>query len=119
MQTDRQTARESEADRQAKRYTGTETEIQNCNVPIIPLRPPAGGVLLILEKVLQDDKRAPISCLLDDLMLATISRGRERTESEYQRLLEMNGFRYQHHKKILGINTFDAMLARKPCEPYM
>ena len=76
----------------------------------------AGGVLLVLEKVLQDDRKAPVTCLLDDLLTASVSKGRERSESEYVKLLENNGFRHVQHTRILGVNTYDVLLARKQCQ---
>jgi hypothetical protein len=77
----------------------------------------AGGVVLILEKVLTDDKRAPQSALMDDLVSATISCGRERTEEEFRCLLERNSLTHMQIKRCIGLNTFDVILARRPCEP--
>ncbi|XP_076465379.1 acetylserotonin O-methyltransferase-like [Babylonia areolata] len=75
-----------------------------------------GGSLIILEKILQDDKRAPATCVMDDVLLVTISRGRQRSEAEYRNLLEANGFKYLQVKRILGVNTFDVMMVKKPCQ---
>ncbi|KAL8602916.1 hypothetical protein ACOMHN_062611 [Nucella lapillus] len=74
-----------------------------------------GGSLIILEKVLQDDKRAPNTCIMDDLLLATMSLGRQRSESEYKKLLEANGLLFLKFRRILGVNSFDALMAKKHC----
>ncbi|KAK7103656.1 N,N-dimethyltransferase OxyT-like [Littorina saxatilis] len=76
-----------------------------------------GGTLLIMEKVLNDTKRAPVNTILDDLLAATISKGRERTEYEFAQLLKRNGLDYLQIKRILGVNTFDVLIAKRPCEP--
>ncbi|XP_046346790.1 acetylserotonin O-methyltransferase-like [Haliotis rufescens] len=75
---------------------------------------PPGGSLLLLEKTLNEDKDGPWSCISMDLVMAMISKGRERTPSEYQKLLKKHGFSNTQFKSIEGCNYYDAILAKKP-----
>jgi acetylserotonin N-methyltransferase len=72
---------------------------------------PAGGALLIAEKLLDDDKSGPRWAQLQDLNMLTCTEGRERTLGEYESLLRRGGFR-----SITGCRTaspLDAVLAVK------
>lgn len=73
-----------------------------------------GGSLLVLEKVLSDDKHGPEMCLTNDLLLALMSKGRERCASEYQKLFAIHGFTNVQFKYIDGFNYCDAILVKKP-----
>ena len=53
---------------------------------------PNGAKLLVLETVVPDDNQAHFSQTLDIIML-TITGGRERTKDEYAKLLAASGFR--------------------------
>jgi acetylserotonin O-methyltransferase len=72
---------------------------------------PAGGGLLIAEKLLNDDKSGPRWAQLQDLNMLTCTEGRERTLGEYESLLLAAGFR-----EVTGSRTtapIDAVLAVK------
>lgn len=72
---------------------------------------PAGGGLLIAEKLLLEDKTGPRWAQLQDLNMLTCTEGRERTLSEYERLLTGVGF-----AEVTGCRTttpIDAVLAVK------
>ena len=68
----------------------------------------------MLENMLNEDKDGPYTCISTDLVMATISKGRERTASEYRLLLNKHGFPNIQSRKINGYNFFDAILAKKP-----
>lgn len=73
---------------------------------------PAGGGLLIAEKLLREDKTGPRWAQMQDLNMLTCTEGRERTLTEYRSLLESIGFH-----SITGHTTdapLDAVLALKP-----
>ena len=75
------------------------------------LRLPAGGALLIGEKLLNEEKTAPVPALMQSLNMLVCTEGRERSLSEYRALLEATGFR-----EIEGRATgapLDAVLAVK------
>jgi acetylserotonin N-methyltransferase len=55
-------------------------------------RLPPGGAVLIAEKLLKEDKSGPISAQLQSLNMLVCTEGRERTLSEYRKLLEEAGF---------------------------
>jgi acetylserotonin N-methyltransferase len=74
-------------------------------------RLPAGGAILIAEKLLNEDKSGPISAQLQSLNMLMCTEGKERTLSEYRRLLEDAGFR-NVRGRITG-STLDAVLATK------
>jgi acetylserotonin N-methyltransferase len=74
-------------------------------------RLPAGGGLLIGEKLLAEDKSGPLAALMQSLNMLVCTEGRERTLSEYRELLEAAGFR-----DVQGRTTgapLDAVLAMK------
>jgi acetylserotonin N-methyltransferase len=75
-------------------------------------RLPAGGGLLLAEKLLNEDKHGPTSAQLQSLNMLVCTEGRERTLGEYRRLLEGAGF-----KMVQGVRTgspLDAILGIKP-----
>lgn len=72
----------------------------------------SGGAVLIAEKLVAEDKTGPSSALLQSLNMLVCTEGRERTLSEYRRLLEEAGL-----EKVEGRVTgayLDAVIARKP-----
>jgi len=74
-------------------------------------RLPAGGALLIVEKLLNDDKTGPLPALMQSLNMLVCTEGRERTLAEYIALLRQAGF-----AQIEGSVTsapLDAILAQK------
>jgi acetylserotonin O-methyltransferase len=74
-------------------------------------RLPAGGALLIAEKMLDDDKRGPLWAQMQNLGMLLYTEGKERTLAEYQALLEHVGF-----AEVRGAKTpspLDAVLAVK------
>ena len=75
-------------------------------------RLPAGGGILLAEKLLLEDKTGPLSAELQSLNMLLCTHGKERTLTEYRRLLEEAGFR-----SVRGHRTespLDAVLAIKP-----
>jgi len=73
---------------------------------------PAGGGILLAEKLLYEDKSGPTSAHLQSLNMLMCTQGKERTLSEYRRLFEDTGFG-NVQGQITG--TFlDAVLAIKP-----
>lgn len=74
-------------------------------------RLPAGGGLLLAEKLLDEDKTGPVSAQLQSLNMLVCTEGKERSLSEYRQLLESTGFR-----DVQGVRTgcpLDAIFARK------
>jgi acetylserotonin N-methyltransferase len=74
-------------------------------------RLPAGGALLIAEKLLDDDKRGPVWAHMQNLGMLLYTEGRERTLGEYEALLKQVGF-----SEVRGARTpspGDAVLAVK------
>lgn len=72
---------------------------------------PAGGALLIAEKLLVDDKSGPRWAQMQSLNMLTCTEGKERTLGEYEELLRQVGFR-----TVRGVRTpapLDAVLAEK------
>lgn len=72
---------------------------------------PAGGGVLIAEKLLWDDKSGPRWAQMQDLNMLSCTEGRERTLGEYEELLLRAGF-----KHVVGCRTpspLDAVLAIK------
>ncbi len=55
-------------------------------------RLPSGGALLILEKLLAEDGVGPLSANLQSLNMLVVTEGKERSLSEYTRLLRAAGF---------------------------
>jgi acetylserotonin N-methyltransferase len=74
-------------------------------------RLPAGGGLLIVEKLLFEDKTGPRWAQMQSLNMLTCTEGKERTLSEYEALAEQVGF-----TEVMGCRTsapLDATLALK------
>ena len=74
-------------------------------------RLPAGGALLIAEKLLDEDKTGPRWALMQNLGMLLYTEGKERTLSEYKTLLHHVGF-----TDVKGATTstpLDAILALK------
>lgn len=74
-------------------------------------RLPAGGGLLIAEKLLDEDKCGPLSGQLQSLNMLICTEGKERTLAEYTQLLQRAGF-----GEVRGVLTgarVDAVLAIK------
>lgn len=72
---------------------------------------PAGGALLIAERLIDEDRRGPIGAHMQSLNMLVCTEGRERTLSEYTSLLLDAGF-----KTVRGQVTgtpLDAVLAEK------
>lgn len=75
---------------------------------------PPGGSLLIMEKILNEKRDGPELAMANDLMLSLMTKGRERSSSEYQKLLSTHGFTHMKVKHIQGFNYYDVILAKKP-----
>lgn len=74
-------------------------------------RLPAGGALLIAEKLLDEDKKGPRWAQMQSLNMLTCTEGKERTLGEYETLLKKAGF-----AEVSGCRTqspLDAVLALK------
>lgn len=72
---------------------------------------PAGGALLIAEKIVWEDRAGPRGALLQSLNMLVCTEGKERTFEEYSQLLSLAGF-----KQIECVRTqtpIDAILATK------
>ena len=75
-------------------------------------RLPAGGGLLLAERLLDDDKAGPVSAHMQSLNMLVCAEGKERSEAEYRTLLEAAGF-----VAVTACRTglpVDGLLARKP-----
>jgi acetylserotonin O-methyltransferase len=74
-------------------------------------RLPAGGALLLAEKLLNEDRVGPTPANMQSLNMLVTTEGRERTLGEYTHLLRAAGFR-----EVAGRRTgtpLDAILATK------
>jgi acetylserotonin O-methyltransferase len=74
---------------------------------------PAGGSVLVAEKLLAEDKAGPVSANMQSLNMLVCTEGRERTLSEYRDLLTSAGF-----SDIRGHMTgtpLDAVIGTKDC----
>src|SRR5262249_10248047 len=75
---------------------------------------PSGGVVLVSEKFLNEEKTGPLrAALLSLSMLVTTIGGRERTASEYSHLFTAAGF-VEPAAKVLSRGVRDYTFARKP-----
>jgi len=74
-------------------------------------RLPAGGALLIAEKLLAEDKTGPTGALMQSLNMLVCAEGRERTLWEYESLLKQAGFTAVQGRRTRG--PLDAVLASK------
>jgi acetylserotonin O-methyltransferase len=75
-------------------------------------RLPAGGALLIAERLLAEDKGGPVAAHMQSLNMLVCTEGKERTLAEYRVLLEEAGFR-DVEGRVTGA-PLDAVLARRP-----
>jgi acetylserotonin O-methyltransferase len=75
-------------------------------------RLPAGGGILLAEKLLKEDKTGPSSAQLQSLNMLVCTEGKERTLGEYRQLLEDAGFS-NVQGKFTG-SPLDTVLAIKP-----
>jgi len=74
-------------------------------------RLPAGGGLLIVEKLLNEDGVGPLGANMQSLNMLIVTEGKERSLSDYSRLLLDAGFR-----EVQGRRTgarLDAILATR------
>jgi acetylserotonin N-methyltransferase len=70
-----------------------------------------GGAVLIIEKLLDEDRRGPRWALMQNLNMLVCTEGKERTLAEYKALLRRVGF-----SEVQGCHTpspLDAILAVK------
>jgi acetylserotonin N-methyltransferase len=72
---------------------------------------PAGGAILIAEKLLDNDKAGPLPALMQSLSMLVCTEGKERTLAEYTSLLHQTGFT-QIEGKVTSA-PLDAILAVK------
>jgi len=75
----------------------------------IHARLPAGGGLLIAEKLLEEDKGGPVPACMQSLNMLVCTEGRERSAAEYQELLHAAGFKRVEVKRTGA--PLDALLA--------
>ncbi|XP_006112323.2 acetylserotonin O-methyltransferase-like [Pelodiscus sinensis] len=71
---------------------------------------PGGGVLLV-ESLVDDDKTGPLDALLLSVIMLVQTEGKERTPSEFRKLLTAAGFREMQVKKTGKL--YDVILGRK------
>jgi len=74
-------------------------------------RLPAGGALLVVEKLLDDDRAGPPWAVLQSLNMLVCTEGKERTLAEYAALLRAAGFGRVEGKRTP--TPLDAVLAVK------
>ena len=94
--------------------TGPKKRSSGCLRKFIE-RLPADGAVLIAEKLLNDDRTGPSWAQMQSLNMLVCTEGKERTLSEYERLLDRVGFR-----DVQGCRTpspLDAVLAFKSGRP--
>jgi O-methyltransferase domain/Dimerisation domain len=72
---------------------------------------PAGGALLVAERLLDEDKSGPLGTLMQSLNMLICTEGKERTLSEYAALLREAGFAEVEGRKTGA--PLDAILAVK------
>ncbi len=87
-----------------------EAKIHQLLTRIYQSLPPGGGVL-IMEKLIDEDRRGPVWALMQSLNMLTLMDGKERTLSEYETLCQRAGF-----GKVCGSRNatpLDAVLALK------
>jgi len=75
-------------------------------------RLPAGGGVLLAEKLLNEDKSGPTSAQMQSLNMLVCTEGKERTLGEYRKLLQTAGF--QDVQGRMTGSPLDAILAIKP-----
>ena len=72
---------------------------------------PAGGALLVAEKLLDEDKSGPTPAHMQSLNMLVCTEGRERTLTEYAALLRAAGFASVEGRRTGSV--LDAVLATK------
>ena len=72
---------------------------------------PAGGALLIAERLLKEDRSGPVATHMQSLNMLVCTEGRERTLSEYTALLRDAGFG-EVAAQVTGV-ALDAILATR------
>ncbi|ESO01445.1 hypothetical protein HELRODRAFT_192339 [Helobdella robusta] len=72
-----------------------------------------GGALLVLEKILNENKDGPLSTLILDLGMLVTVNGRERTAAEYKQLFSEYGFKNIRIKVLPEARLRDAILMEK------
>jgi acetylserotonin N-methyltransferase len=72
---------------------------------------PANGALLVAEKLLAEDGVGPVAVNLQSLNMLVVAEGRERSLTDYARLLRKAGFRDVEGRRTGS--PLDAILARK------
>jgi len=74
-------------------------------------RLPAGGALLICERLLNEERDGPATAYLQSLNMLVVTEGRERSANEYEALTRAAGFRsFRFHRTGQPV---DVMLAEK------
>ena len=73
----------------------------------------AGGLLVLLDAVLNRDKMGPLRSILIDLIILVNTPGAERTADEYKALLERKGFGEFQFIPVVDSCQFDVIVARK------
>jgi acetylserotonin N-methyltransferase len=74
-------------------------------------RLPAGGALLVAEKLLDDDHNGPLPAQLQSLNMLLVTEGKERSPSEYESQLRRAGFAEVQSRRTGA--PLDAVLATK------
>ena len=67
-----------------------------------------------MEKLLHESRDGPELCVSNDFILTLLSKGQERTESEYRTLFAKHGFVNLQVKVMGGMNHYDVMSMTKP-----
>ncbi|XP_062606096.1 uncharacterized protein LOC134267906 [Saccostrea cucullata] len=75
---------------------------------------PPGGSVLVMEKILAENRTEPELAVTNDFVMTLLSQGQERTFSDYQKLFSKHGFVNVQFKHIDGLNYYDVMLLKKP-----
>lgn len=73
----------------------------------------AGGMIVILELLLNDSKTGPTSAVCLDLRMLFKTVGKERTVAEYKDLLESENFNGFQYLQNAGSTHFEVIVARK------
>lgn len=75
---------------------------------------PPGGSVLVMEKILAENRTEPELAVTNDFLMTLLSQGQERTLSDYQKLFAKHGFVNVQFTHIDGLNYYDVMLLKKP-----
>ena len=90
--------------------TGRSTKIRTLFAKIYAALP-AGGGILVVEKLLDEDGTGPVPAQMQSLNMLVCTEGRERSASEYRALLEEAGFSQVEARRTGA--PLDAVLALK------